>query len=80
MTEPGCEQLITTVRAGTGSTFQPAGILPLWESRRPSFPVEGSRCNVAIGPAAFTQTVVVFVFLFFRMPVVDLTLTGLKST
>ena len=71
---------MTTVRAGTASTFQPAGILPLWASRSPSFPVEGSRCRVGVGPAFFTQTVVVVVFLFFPTPVVVLTLTGLKST
>ena len=71
---------MTTVRAGTGSTLSPAGIFPLYGSRRPAFPVEGSRCSVSIGPAFLTQTIVVFVFLFFRMPIVDLTLTGLKST
>ena len=72
--------MITTVFCGTGSTLSPFGTLPPLASSRPAFPVNLSRCSVSVGPAFFTHTIVVFVFLFFPVPVVLLTLTGLKRT
>ena len=60
--------MITTVFAGTGSTFPSFGTLPWYGSRRPGLPVVGSRCSVAVGPPIRCHVVVVF--LFFPAPVV----------